>query len=247
MRIPLLLLLTGLSLLTHAQNEFRHGPRLGLSMATRTAGNALLSWTGLPKFGPIYGWSFDAPITEQIHVLVEPTMMTKGSWTRNSQFNENTYITVRYLELPALLKLSTNPDPQGLFLSGGVIFGYAMGGKFKNVRDGQVTQEFKYNFEGTNNRSQWNIALGLGSEKKNWMYELRIQQSVTPLSPLVRGQDLVVGLHLTYRLPLPKTAQADREAEEQERLEKEQREERKQIRKEEREERKLLKEEQRSE
>lgn len=194
----------GLALTTLAQTDFRHGPRLGLSMASRTAPGTLLAWSGLPKFGPIYGWSFDIPITNQIHVLTEPMMMSKGSWTRNAQFNDNSWITMRYLELPVLLKLSTNPDPQGLYLSGGFIFGYAMGGRYKNERDGQVIMDVKYSMQGARNREQWNVALGLGSEKNNWMWELRAQQSVTPLTPYARAQDLVFGFHLTYRLPLAK-------------------------------------------
>lgn len=202
MRYSLLLLALIVGLAGSAQLQLRHGPRLGLSMASRSAGGQLLQWTGLPKFGPIYGWSFDVPISDQIHVLVEPMMMTKGSWTRNAQWNTNDYITMRYLELPVLMKLSTNPDPQGLFLSGGMIYGYAMGGRYRQVRDGQTVIDNKYDFSGSSNRSQWNVALGLGYEKRNLMWEMRIQQSITPLTPFVRAQDLVVGFHFTWRLPL---------------------------------------------
>lgn len=202
MRHHLLLAAVLTTFTTFGQMQFRHGPRVGLSMASRTVGGQLLRWTGLPKFGPLYGWSFDVPISDQIHVLVEPMMMSKGSWTRNAQWNMNDYVTVRYLELPVLLKLSTNPDPQGMFLTGGFIYGYAMGGRFRQMRDGQEVMDIKYNFAGSSNRSQWNVALGLGHEKRNFMWELRVQQSITPLNPLVRGQDLVVGFHFTYRLPL---------------------------------------------
>lgn len=192
-------LVAGLSVT--AQEEFRHGPRIGLSLATRTAGSALLQWNGLPKLGPILGWSFDAPITSQIHVLIEPMLMSKGSWTRNATWNQNDYITVRYLELPALLKLSLNPDPGGIYLSGGLIYGYALNGRVRSVRDGQEIVDYKYSFKGSNNRSQFNMAVGLGTEGRNTLWELRIQQSITPTSVIVRAQDLVMGLHFTYRLP----------------------------------------------
>lgn len=191
------------TLTTFGQMQFRHGPRVGLAMASQTAGGQFLAWRGLPKFGPILGWSFDVPVTEQIHVLIEPNWIHKGSWTRNSTMNTNTFVTLKYIELPVLAKLSMNPDPGGLFLSGGPIFGYWMGGKTRTTMNGAEQMSVTYNLQGTNaKRQQWSLAVGLGNEKRNFMWEIRAQSSVTPFDPLLRVQNLVFGLHLTFRLPL---------------------------------------------
>lgn len=186
-----------------AQAQLRHGPRLGLAMATRTAGQ-FLQWTGLPKFGPLVGWSFDIPYTRQIGIRVEPMIMSKGSWTRNDQLNQNTFITDRYLELPLLVRLDLDTTRGGFFLNGGAIYGYWLSNKFVTKQDGTVLMEYKGDLGlGNINRSEWSIAVGLGRQGEKWSWELRGQSSVTPFNNLIRSQNLVFGLHLTYWLPLP--------------------------------------------
>lgn len=202
MRIKTLALATLAPVLLHAQTDFRMGPRLGLALATQTAGGQLFSTGGLPKLGPIVGWSFDIPRTEQFHFLVEPMWMSKGSWTRNATLKTNTFVTLNYLELPVLLKLSVNPDPQGTFLTGGIIYGYWIGGRYKTVVDGATLANYKYDVTNATQRSQWSVAIGLGREHNNWMWEVRAQSSITPFSYLVKVQNAVLGIHLTWRLPL---------------------------------------------
>ncbi|MFT3885839.1 MAG: porin family protein [Flavobacteriales bacterium] len=203
MRIKTLVLAVAAPVLLSAQADLRMGPRLGLSLSTQTAGGQLFSNGGLPKLGPIIGWSFDIPWTEQFHFLVEPMWMSKGSWTRNATLKTSTYVTLNYLELPVMLKLSVNPDPQGTFLTGGVMYGYWMGGRNRTVVDGQTQSDFKYNLaNSTAKRSQWSVGIGLGREHNNWMWEVRAQTSVTPWKALVSVQNAVLGIHLTWRLPL---------------------------------------------
>ncbi|HEX2618013.1 MAG TPA: porin family protein [Flavobacteriales bacterium] len=215
MRTKTLLLSALIPALLHAQTDVRMGPRLGLALATQTAGGQLFSNGGLPKLGPIIGWSFDLPWTNQFHFLVEPMWMSKGSWTRNATLKTNTFITLNYLELPVMLKLSTNPDPQGTFLAAGLIYGYWMGGRVRTTEDGSTITDIKYNVSDPDTkRGQWSVAVGLGREHNNWMWEVRAQTSITPFSELVRVQNAVLGIHLTWRLPLT-TAEKKKDKEEE--------------------------------
>ena len=191
----------------------RHGPRLGLAIATQTAGQ-FLQWQGLPKFGPIVGWSFDIPYTHQIGFRLEPMVMSKGSWTRNAQLNTNSFVTLRYLELPVLLRLDLDTARGGFFMTGGAVYGYWLSGRLRTTVNGEETQNIKYDLAQPNvNRSQWSIAVGLGQQGKKWSWELRGQSSITPFDKLIRSQNLVFGLHVTYWLPLPSSKVPETEEE----------------------------------
>lgn len=195
------LLWFGLLLAWETNAQLRHGPRLGLALATQTAGQ-FLQWSGLPKIGPIVGWSFDIPLRGQIGMRVEPMLMSKGSWARDAVTNTNTFTTLRYLELPLLLRLDMQPAEDGLFLTGGPIYGYWLNGRYRTVVDGQETVDLTYDLSQSGvQRTQWSMALGLGGQGKNWSWEVRGQSSVSPFDRLQKGQNVVFGIHLTYRLP----------------------------------------------
>ncbi len=180
--------------------QVRQGPRIGLAIATQTAGQ-FLQWQGLPKFGPILGYSWEIPYTHQVGILLEPTIMSKGSWTQNAPLKVNTFITQRYLELPVLLKLDLDTAHNGYFLTGGIIPAYWISGRYRVVQDGTEVQDFRYNLNQPNvRRMQWSLAVGLGNAGERWSWEIRAQSSVTPFDRVVRSQNLVFGIHFTYRL-----------------------------------------------
>jgi len=199
--------------LTVAAQESRNGPKIGLGIATQTAGQ-FLAWSGLPKLGPVAGWSFEAPVTSQVSLLIEPMYIGKGSVTVNSQLKTRSSVALNYVELPLLLKVSTNPDPQGLFLTGGLMYGYFLHGKIKNFRDGNLESTYDFSPTGTTNRSQWSAAVGLGHEKGHWMLELRGQSSLNTFDRLVRSHNVVYSVQVAWRF----ATQAEKE---QKRLEKE--------------------------
>lgn len=178
----------------------RTGPRLGVGLATISAGQ-FLEWNGLPKIGPIFGWSFEIPWAAQASFLVEPMYITKGSLVQNAQLRTWTSNRLGYLELPVMIKFSLQNDPGGIFLAGGAIGGLWMNGRYKVKQDGNVLTDQKYTLSGTSNRTQVSLAAGMGWDIGTSAFEVRIQQSVTPFSPVIRGQNLVVGLHYTYYLP----------------------------------------------
>lgn len=204
----LLLLTAALPSLLIAQ--VRTGPIAGISIATVNAGQ-FLQWTGLPKIGPVLGWKFKMPITSHVGFDLEPMYMSKGSWTRNATTNTNSFVTLRYLELPALIELDLDTVPDGLFLTGGLIYGYWLSGHFRTTQDGKDLVNFDYDLSGPNvRRSQWSVAVGLGRQGERWSWELRGQSSVTPFDALQRTHNLVFSLLVGYRLPLPKhKAKAD--------------------------------------
>lgn len=193
------------------QAQVRQGPRIGLAVATQTAGQ-FLQWQGLPKFGPIIGWSWQIPFTEQTDILLEPMIMSKGSWIQNAPLRSNTFTTMRYLELPLMLKLKLNSD-HGTYLSGGLIGGYWISGRIRSTQDGQEISDIRFNLNQPNvRRFQTSVALGLGRQGKKWGWEFRAQNSVTPFDRFIRSQNLVFGLHFTYLLPSYEERKAKRDA-----------------------------------
>lgn len=194
--LPILFLLP---LLSTAQTT-RTGPRVGVGLATISAGQ-LLQWNGLPKVGPIIGWSFEVPWTRQASWLIEPMYMSKGSLTQNAQLNTWTSVRLGYLELPLAIKLSLDTLPGGTFLTGALIGGYWINGRQKVKQNGVVLTDLSYGLQGLKNRQQASVAIGFGWDKRNSAFEIRAQQSITPFSTLTRGQNLVVGLHYTYYIP----------------------------------------------
>lgn len=185
--------------LLNAQSA-RNGPRLGAGLATITAGQ-FLQWNGLPKVGPLGGWSFEIPWTEQASFLFEPMYITKGSLVQNPVLKSWTSNRLGYLELPVMVKLSLQKDPGGIFLSGGFIGGLWINGRYKERLNGTVIRDQKYTVSGSGNRTQVSIAAGLGWDLGASAFEIRVQQSITPFSPIIRGQHLVVGLHYTFYIP----------------------------------------------
>ena len=196
--------------------QTRSGPRLGVGLATISAGQ-ILAWNGLPKVGPIGGWAWEIPWTRQASWLIEPMYITKGSLTQNAQLNSWTSVRLGYLEVPVAIKFSLDTMPGGMFLTGSLIGGYWINGRQVVKQNGTVLFDSKYQLAGAKNRQQVSVGVGLGWDKKQHAFEVRIQQSITPFSTVIRGQNLVVGLHYTYYIPkkgtLPKKKMVDEEEE----------------------------------
>ena len=68
-------------------------------------------------------------------------------------------------------------------------------------QDGTVLSDVSYTLSGMRKREQASVAIGFGWDKRNSSFEIRAQQSISPMSTVIRGQNLVVGLHYTYYLP----------------------------------------------
>lgn len=213
MRRLLFLPLLIASFALHAQ-ESRNGPKLGLAMATQTAGQ-FLSWSGLPKFGPLAGWSFEAPLTHQVSLLIEPMYMSKGSITVNSQLKTRSSVELGYLEMPLMLKVSTNPDPQGLFLTAGIMYGYLLRGQVKNYQYGQLVSKYDFSPTGSTNRGQWSAGVGVGHEIKNWMWEVRGQSSLNTFDRFVRSHNVVFSAQIAWRFPTQKDKEEKKKAREE--------------------------------
>lgn len=224
-RLFTLALTIGLVAGAHAQ--LTHGPRFGLAMATQTAGS-LFSWNGLPKLGPIAGWTFEAPWKRQVFFRVEPMLMSKGSWVRDAATKTNTVITHRFIELPLLVRLDMQAGEGGFFLTGGFVPGYWIFGRVRTTVDGSETLDITFDLSQPNvNRMQWSMLIGFGQQGKRWSWEIRPQQSITPFDRLVRSQNLVFGLHITYRLLNPEEKKAKVDAKENEPEQEERRERKK--------------------
>lgn len=197
--------------LSVSAQDSRNGPKVGLGISCQTFGQ-FLAWNGQPKLGPLLGWSFEAPVTSQVSLLIEPMYIMKGSRTVDSYYKTRTTITLNYLEMPLLLKISTNPDPQGLFITGGFMYGYFLGGKSMNYQYGDLVSTYSYAGDTQTNRSQWSAALGIGHEKGSWMWELRGQNSLNTFQPLQRSHNVVYSVQLTWRFPTQEEKEQKRKA-----------------------------------
>lgn len=191
---------------TVTAQESRNGPKVGIDIGTQTAGQ-FLAWYGLPKLGFIAGWSFEAPITSQVSLLIEPMYIGKGSVAVNSAQKYRQSFGLNYLELPLMLKVSTNPDPQGLFICGGLMYGYFLFGKVREFQDGTLVRSYDYSPSDNTRRSQFSAALGIGHEMGHWMWELRGQSSLNTFDAYVRSHNVVFSLQVAWRF----SSHADRE------------------------------------
>lgn len=210
MRIPIILIVTFLPLSMAAQ-EFRHGPKLGIGASTQSYGQ-FLAWNGQPKLGPLVGWSFELPVTTQISLLIEPMYIAKGIRSVNSYYKTRTSITYNYLEIPVLLKISTNPDPQGLFLTGGLLYGYFLGGREKDFEYGNLINNYTFPGTSSTNRSQLSAALGIGHEQGSWMWEVRAESSLNTFDPVVSSHNIVYSFQVAWRFPTPTEKEKQRSA-----------------------------------
>ena len=196
--------------LSVSAQESRNGPKVGLGISCQTFGQ-FLAWNGQPKFGPLAGWSFEAPVTSQISLLLEPMYIMKGSRIVDSQQKTRSTTTLHYLEMPLLLKVSTNPDPQGLFLTGGFMYGYFLGGQSKDFQYGELKTTTKFTGDSETNRGQWSAAFGLGHEKGSWMWELRGQGSLNTFQPIEQSHNVVYSIQVAWRFPTKEEKEQKRE------------------------------------
>lgn len=199
---------------TVVAQESRNGPKLGIDIGTQTAGQ-FLAWYGLPKLGFIAGWSFEAPLTSQVSLLIEPMYIGKGSVSADPRLKTRGSVALNYLELPLMLKVSTDPDPQGLFISGGLMYGYFLFGKVRNYQDGTLVSAYDYMPSNNTKRSQFSAALGIGHEKGHWMWELRGQSSLNTFEAVQRSHNVVFSIQVAWRFSTHADKEKKRRAEEE--------------------------------
>ena len=137
--------------------------------------------------------------------------MTKGGVTVNNVLRTRSDVSLLYLEMPLMLKVSLKLELQGTYISGGLMYGYMVRGRVRNFYDGQHVSEEKYS--STAGRSQLSLGLGFGYEKRNWLLELRGQSSVGIFSRIVSANNVVVSLQLAWRFPERKKKEKPEEEE----------------------------------
>ncbi|MBP6312212.1 MAG: porin family protein [Flavobacteriales bacterium] len=195
-----------------AQEGGHHGPRLGLGMATQTTG-ALFQNSSNLRLAPVLGWYIEAPLHEQVGLMVEALWLTKGSAYRNPANSTRSRNTYRYAELPVLLKVSVNKDPNGLFLLAGPSLGYLLSGRIESWTNGDKTLDVKYSRANGQNRFQFSGLVGIGIESESLTFDVRAQTSLTPFDRFARIQNVVYAVTVGYRFSTKKK-EKDEELEE---------------------------------
>ncbi len=179
--------------------EGHNGPRIGVCMATQSAGGLFQNTTDMLA-GPMIGWHFEAPLHWQVSLMPEILWMTKGSVVRNQAQGVRTRSTFRYLEVPLLLKISTDRRADGMFLLAGPSMGYFLSGRYQSWLNGQQNTDVRYDLSTNERRFQFSLIFGIGMEGERWAFDVRAQSSVTPFDRLIRVQNQVYALTVAYRM-----------------------------------------------
>lgn len=185
-----------------AQQPFppdRHGPRLGLGMATQSAGGLFQNTTDM-LLGPVVGWHFELPVHWQVSIMPEVLWLTKGSVVRNPSVGARARSTFRYLEVPLLVKVSTDKAPDGMYLLFGPSAGYFLSGRYQTWLNGEQNLDIRYDLTQNERRFQFSGIIGMGMEGPRWAFDVRAQTSVTPFDRLVRVQNQVYAITVAYRM-----------------------------------------------
>ena len=185
-----------------------HGPRIGLGMATQTTG-ALFQNSSNLRLAPVLGWYIEAPLHQQVGLLVEALWLTKGSAYRNPAISNRTQNTYRYIEIPFLAKISTNKEPNGLFLLIGPSFGYLVSSRYKSWTNGVKIDDIKIDLTNSQRRFQFSGLAGIGLESERMTFDVRAQTSLTPFDRLLRGQNVVYAVTVGYGFSTKKKEKDD--------------------------------------
>ncbi|MFN3875661.1 MAG: outer membrane beta-barrel protein [Flavobacteriales bacterium] len=197
MRAPALAML-----LFGAQAMAQHGPRLGIGLATQGPG-VFAGSTASMLPGPFGGWHFELPLHEQVSLVPELLYATKGNFTRNPQQGASSALRMRYLELPLLIKVSTDKKPDGMFLLGGGGFGWFLAGRERRWLNGNLAYDEPFRLGDNQRRAQFSITVGMGMEGRRWSLDVRGMSSFSPFNPLVQVQNQVYALSVAYRFGNP--------------------------------------------
>ncbi len=183
----------------------QNGPRIGVGLATQSAGG-LFQNTGDLLAGPIIGWHFEAPLHPKFSIMPEILWMTKGAVVRNPAMATRSRATFRYLEMPILAKVMTDQAGDGLYLLAGPTVGYFLSGRYQVWQSGDEIIDSKYNTDSNPNlrRIEFSGLVGMGFQGERWSFDVRAQSSLTPFDRFIRIQNIVYGITLAYRIK-PKT------------------------------------------
>ena len=155
------------------------------------------------------GWYIEAPLHQQVGLLVEALWLTKGSAYRNPAISNRTQNTYRYIEIPFLAKISTNKEPNGLFLLIGPSFGYLVSSRYKSWTNGVKIDDIKIDLTNSQRRFQFSGLAGIGLESERMTFDVRAQTSLTPFDRLLRVQNVVYAVTVGYRFSTKKKEKDD--------------------------------------
>ena len=198
MRTLLWLSLLSLPSVLHAQ----HGPRIGFGLATRGPGVFGGSKADMMP-APLFGWHLEARLHDQVSFMPEALWMTKGSYVRNPALRASTIFTMRYIEVPLLLKISTDRKPNGIFLLAGPGIGWFVQGREQRYLNGEKNYDEPIQLADNERRSQFSVTLGFGFEGRRFAFDARGQSSTGLFDAIVRPQNQVYALTVAYRFNNP--------------------------------------------
>lgn len=183
--------------------EGHHGPRIGLGMATQSAGGLFQSTQDL-LLAPVIGWYVEAPLHPQVSLMPELLWMTKGAVVRNQVQGVRARSTLRYIEVPLLLKVSLDASADGMYLLAGPSFGAFMTGRYQTWLNGEEQYDYRYTLAPNERRYQFSGVLGMGMEGPKMAFDVRAQTSLTPFDRFIRSQNVVYALTVAYRFSMEK-------------------------------------------
>jgi hypothetical protein len=176
-----------------------HGPRVGLALATQSVGGLFQNTNNLLA-GPLVGWHFEAPLHPQVSLMPEVLWLRKGFVVRNPAQSTRSRTTLNYVEVPLLVKVSTDKAADGIYLLAGPSFGYLMSGRYQSWLNGQQVIDQRYQLASGDRRFQFSGVVGMGMEGPRMAFDVRAQTSLAPFERLTRMRNVVYALTFAYRL-----------------------------------------------
>lgn len=148
------------------------------------------------------GWFFEAPVHPQVSIMPEILYMTKGYNSRNQAQGARYRTTLRYLEIPLGIKVSTSKDTDGMYLIFGPSMGYFLKGRDQTWTNGQETAERTYtSLPSPQGRFQTSAFAGFGMEGDKWSFDVRTQASFQAFNKYqTGGQNVNYSLTFAYRI-----------------------------------------------
>jgi hypothetical protein len=180
----------------------QHGPRIGLGLATQSVGGLFQNTSDLLA-GPIIGWHFEAPVHPQVSVMPEILLMTKGAVVRDPMLGARSRATLRYLEVPILLKIRTDQAADGLYLLGGASVGHFLSGRYQTWLQGERITDARFETGRNIRKIEFSGIAGMGLQGQRMAFDVRAQTSLTPFDRFIRIQNVVYALTVAYRLRAP--------------------------------------------
>ena len=127
-----------------------------------------------------FGGFVEMPLAPRLSFQPEILFTTIGAELPDT--SAGTAIAIRYLEVPALLKIAGPPERTGVFVVAGPTFGLKLDARWSDAHE-DIADRVK--------RTNWSLAIGLGVQGRRWLVEGRFSQGLRTIATDDLGEPAV--------------------------------------------------------